>query len=222
LVPLVWPGEASALSALAGMPRMIELGAWDGGLFRELRERFPESVLCLRREIERPEELLQRHASGVSVFHLTANYHGRSREGRFMLDLVREAHRIFIEARCRDEVTLIGSGGIIAAEHIAKAIACGLDVVALDTSLLAALEVDFAGECLDRETSRFRLPKSMSAEWGVQRILNLLASWRDQLLEVLGAMGLREVRRLRGEIGRAIFQQEIEAEAFSGIEGYGN
>jgi glutamate synthase domain-containing protein 2 len=61
----------------------------------------------------------------------------------------------------------------------------------------------------------------LKVDWGVRRITNLLASWRDQLLEVLGAMGLREVRRLRGEIGRAMFQNDLESEAFSGIQGYG-
>jgi len=54
----------------------------------------------------------------------------------------------------------------------------------------------------------------------VQRVKNLLGSWRDQLLEVLGAMGLREVRRLRGEMGRAMFQRDLEEEAFAEIEGY--
>lgn len=33
-------------------------------------------------------------------------------------------------------------------------------------------------------------------------------------------MGLREVRRLRGEMGRAMFQKDLEREAFTGIEGY--
>jgi hypothetical protein len=47
-----------------------------------------------------------------------------------------------------------------------------------------------------------------------------VAAWRDQLLEVLGAMGLREVRRLRGEVGRAMIQSEVEREAFAGIPGY--
>jgi glutamate synthase domain-containing protein 2 len=54
----------------------------------------------------------------------------------------------------------------------------------------------------------------------VQRLLNLFASWRDQMLEILGAMGLREVRRLRGEIGRAMFQRELAREAFADIAGY--
>jgi hypothetical protein len=33
-------------------------------------------------------------------------------------------------------------------------------------------------------------------------------------------MGLREVRRLRGEIGRALFMVQLEQEAFGEIEGY--
>jgi hypothetical protein len=47
------------------------------------------------------------------------------------------------------------------------------------------------------------------------------ASWRDQMLEILGAMGIREVRRLRGETGRAMFMKELEVETFAGVEGYG-
>ncbi len=50
--------------------------------------------------------------------------------------------------------------------------------------------------------------------------MNLIASWRDQLLEISGAMGLREVRRMRGEMGRAMFMVDLERESFAGIEGY--
>ena len=58
------------------------------------------------------------------------------------------------------------------------------------------------------------------ADIGEQRLKNLAASWQDQLLEILGAMGLREVRRLRGETGRCMFQKELEREVF-GAEGSG-
>jgi glutamate synthase domain-containing protein 2 len=152
---------------------------------------------------------------------MVANYHGLGSDGRFVLDLIREAHKSFVDAGCRDAVTLLGTGGIIAAEHVPKAIICGLDAIALDTPLLAALQAQFVGECADREKSPFTLPGRLAVDWGVQRLKNLLVSWRDQLLEVLGAMGLRDVRRLRGEMGRAMFQKELEREAFSGIEGYG-
>ena len=137
-----------------------------------------------------------------------------------MIDLIREAHLTFVEAGKRDEITLIGSGGIVAAEHVPKAIICGLDLVALDTSLLAAMQARFIGECFARGTNQIQLPRELSVGWGVQRIKNMTAAWRDQLLEILGAMGLREVRRLRGEIGRVMFQADLEREAFAEIEGY--
>ncbi len=220
IVPLVGPDFAGLLEGLGFAPSMIELEGWNETLFREVQKRFAESAVCLREDFTSPEELLKRYRSGVRVFHLAADYHGRGPDGRFVLELICEAHGAFVEAGCRDEVTLLGSGGIIAAEHVPKAIICGLDAVALDTSLLAALQARFLGECCDRRTSRFQLPRGLSVNWGTQRIENLLASWRDQLLEVLGAMGLREVRRLRGEIGRAMFQKVLEREAFAGIEGY--
>jgi len=220
IVPLVSHKDDNALEALRFTPHMIELEGWNETLFREILVRFADSAICLRQDSFSKEDLSKYYHSGVRVFHLTANYHGFGRDGRFVLDLIREAHAAFLEAGCRDEVTLLGSGGIIAAEHVPKAIICGLDAVGLDTALLAALQARFLGDCLDRQSSGFQLPRRLSVDWGVQRIENLLASWRDQLLEILGAMGLREVRRLRGEIGRAMFQKNLEREAFAGIKGY--
>ena len=60
----------------------------------------------------------------------------------------------------------------------------------------------------------------MTKDWAEQRLTNLCGSWRDQLLEILGAMGIREVRRLRGEFGRSMIVTHLEDEAFEGIEGY--
>jgi hypothetical protein len=220
IIPRVGGETANALTELGFTPAMIELDTWDEALPGNIQRRFPESRLCLRHGFVSKEELLKHYQAGIRVFHLVANYHGRGRDGEFVLELIRKAHRTFVEAGCRDEVTLLGSAGIIAAEHVPKAIICGLDAVALDTALLAALQAQFLGECLDHERSRFRLPRRLTVNWGIQRVENLLASWRDQLLEVLGAMGLRDVRRLRGEIGRAMFQKDLEREAFAGIEGY--
>ena len=44
----------------------------------------------------------------------------------------------------------------------------------------------------------------------MRRIENLIGAWHQQLIEVLGAMGIREVRRLRGETGRAMFFEDLE------------
>jgi len=220
IVPVFNAGDASALTELRFAPPMIELDGCNKALLKEIQMRFPKSTICLRLDFVSGEELLKHYRAGIRVFHLVANYHGLGRDGRFVLELIRKAHGTFVGAGCRDEVTLLGSGGIIAAEHVPKAIICGLDAIALETALLAALQAQFLGECFDWERSSFRLPRKLTINWGVQRVENLLGSWRDQLLEVLGAMGLRDVRRLRGEIGRAMLQKDLEREAFSGIEGY--
>ena len=222
IVPLVSSEEGDILHSLPFEPKMIEISGWDKELYEKIRSRFPSSQVWLRFSFEEhlPEKLLRYADSGIHIFHLTADYHGRGQNGAFMLDLIRQAHQSFVNVGCRDEVTLLGSGGIVAAEHVPKAIICGLDAVALDTSLLIALEAKMVGECTDRTTSQFRFTKKLDVTRGVQRLKNLLASWRDQMLEVLGAMGLREVRRLRGEIGRALLQKDLEHEVFTGITGY--
>ncbi len=221
VAPQVKPSEMAELANLSFQPALIELLGWDEGFHHALAQRFPSAAVCVRVEAGTPQDLVRMADAGARVFHLVANYHGRWPDGRFMLDVIRDAHRAFVKLDRRDEVTLLGTGGIIAAEHVPKSILCGLDAVALDTPVLVALQAQFQGECADRARSAFVLPASLNPEWGAQRLKNLLGSWRDQSLEMLGAMGLREMRRLRGEIGRAMFQKELEREAFTGIEGYG-
>jgi hypothetical protein len=46
---------------------------------------------------------------------------------------------------------------------------------------------------------------------------NLMGAWHWQLVEVMGAMGMREARRLRGDVGRAMFYEELEKEIFGEI-----
>ncbi len=223
VVPLVNREDYEMLHHLPFEPKMIEMTAWDDTLYTRIRSWFPKSFICLRLDFgdQFRKELLHYYTdSGIRIFHLVANYHGKGLNGELMLELIRQAHLAFVEAGCRDEVTLLGSGGIIAAEHVPKAIICGLDAVGLDTALLVALQARLSGECNERETSQIYLPRKLNIEWGRQRLKNLLSSWRDQMLEVLGAMGLREVRRLRGEVGRAMFEKELEREAFYEVTGY--
>ncbi|HWU41619.1 MAG TPA: glutamate synthase-related protein, partial [Candidatus Acidoferrum sp.] len=205
IVPLVSAADRTALSEIGGQSSMIEIASWDQELFTETRALFPGAVLSLRLESAPGFEhrMLEYFRGGVRTFHLVADYHGWGADGEFVIDLIRRAHQSLVREGYRDSVTLLGSGGIIAAEEVPKAIICGLDAVALDTPLLIALQMRMMGECAARGTSRFSVPE-MSVEWGVQRLMNLMASWRDQLLEVMGAMGLREVQRLRGEMGRAM------------------
>ena len=210
VVPVIAKSTWSWLDRLSWSPCMVMLDGWDRECYDELRRRFPGSIACVR--VPMDTNVLELVQQGVRVFHLSANYHGYTGD-RFVMDLILQAHQRLVEAGVREEVTLIGSGGIFMAEHVPKAIICGLDAVALDVALAVALQARFNGECLDRETAALSFPR-LDTAWGVQRLKNLAASWRDQLLEVLGAMGLREVRRLRGEIGRCMFQKDLEWEAF--------
>jgi glutamate synthase domain-containing protein 2 len=126
---------------------------------------------------------------------------------RFLADALREVHGRLVELGCRDQVALLVGGGIAAAEHVPKAMVCGADAVAVDLALVVAL-----GCALWADVRRPCPVEDMETDpgWGAQRLVNLMAAWRDQLLEVLGAMGMREVRRLRGEWGRTIFQPREE------------
>jgi glutamate synthase domain-containing protein 2 len=155
-------------------------------------------------------------ASGMGMIHLYADEVGCEFDGdapRFVADALREVHHRLVETNLRDRVTLVVSGGIAAAEHVPKAMVCGADAVAVDLALQVALG------CALWADVRFPCPvedKAVDPDWGTQRIVNLMAAWRDQLLEVLGAMGMREVCRLRGELGRAILQSK-EEEAFRSL-----
>lgn len=220
IVPLLQAGDQERLAGLPFTPRLVELDSWDDALHQAVAARWPLIQIGLRMPFERAHELLDYLDQGVHVFHLTADYHGRDQTGRFVFDLIREVHGALVEAGRRGQVTLLGSGGIVAAEHVPKALIAGLDAVALDLPLLVALQARFTGEFSGRDAVALKVPGDIPADWGVQRLKNLTAAWRDQLLEVLGAMGLREVRRLRGEMGRALFMLNLEREAFAGIEGY--
>jgi glutamate synthase domain-containing protein 2 len=97
---------------------------------------------------------------------------------------------------------------------VAKAIVCGADAVLADTALLLSLECRLCKECQDDNPCPIDLA-SLNVKRGAQRLVNLLGAWNNQILEVLGAMGMREVRRLRGEVGRIMFKEDLDKEIFA-------
>jgi ferredoxin len=159
--------------------------------------------------------------SGAEIIHVVADYHGMENgssnaDRRLAKDIIRAVHLKLVEERIRDEVTIIFSGGIAMAEHVPKAMICGADLTAIDLPLLIAL-----GARLYEEPEKILVfPEALekiSVRTIMHRIVNLMGAWHSQLLEVMGAMGIREARRLRGETGRAIFFEEIDNETFGKI-----
>lgn len=192
-------------------------------MIREIKKANPQIVVAIRMPLHRGVEadVLNILEMGGEVIHLLADEKGRevgAHRPLFLKDLIRQIHLRLVREKCRDQIGLIFGGGIALAEHMAKAIICGADGVSLDLPLLLAWECRLCRQCLQGKSCPVEIEKT-EVEWTRQRIINLMAAWHGQILEVLGAMGLRDVRRLRGESGRAIFLEEIEAETFGQIFG---
>jgi glutamate synthase domain-containing protein 2 len=189
----------------------IEEEAWALERWRAARERWPNAMVALRHALgpDSPSEVERLLRQGVRIFHFYADDEGRDRAGRPLPDSLRAVHTHLVQRRWRDSLSFLVSGAIAAAEHIPKVIACGADAVVLDWIPIVAWGCSLWA---DRGTCPVE-NREIDAAWGAQRLINLMAAWRDQLLEALGAMGMREVRRLRGEVGRVIFE-ETEAKAF--------
>jgi glutamate synthase domain-containing protein 2/Na+-translocating ferredoxin:NAD+ oxidoreductase RNF subunit RnfB len=168
-----------------------------------------------------PERAVKLSADCAEILHFQADYRGHGfgkRSEEFVTKLIKEIHFELLKNSIRDQVTVLISGGIAMAEHVAKIIACGADGVGVDTALLVALGCRLCPDCAQRNICPVGIDH-IPIHWGAQRIVNLFGSWHSQLIEVLGAMGLREVRRLRGELGRTMFFEDLECENFAPVFG---
>jgi glutamate synthase domain-containing protein 2 len=157
----------------------------------------------------------------VDTLHFYGTEEGReigAAQPRYMKDLIREIHLKLVEKKCRHSINLIFSGGMALAEHMAKAIICGADAISIDIPLLIALECRMCYRCKKGQSCPVDLG-AIELKWGVQRLVNLVGSWHSQLLEVMGACGIREVRRLRGEIGRSMWYEDLERDNFGPLFG---
>ena len=199
---------------------------------KEIKEVNPEIVVSIRVEltaagVERAINLAE--LEEVEVIHVVADANGNeigstnslqvgTQKPRFIKDMIRQIHMTLIEKGIRDEITLMVGGGVALPEHLAKAIICGADLVTINLPLLIALECHLCASCKPGMPCPAKL-ENVDFDYGVGRMTNLIAAWHDQLVEVMGAMGMREVRRLRGDVGRAMFFENLEEETFGKLFG---
>jgi len=191
---------------------------------KELKNINPGIVIAIRIDLdakgpERAIELAQK--KNVEVLHLVADINGDQtgvKTPRFVKDMVRQVHNSLVGSGIRNEITLMAGGGIALAEHVAKQLLCGADLVTINLPLLIALECHLCATCRPGDTCPARIDE-IDSKYGVGRMVNLIAAWHDQLIEMMGAMGIREVRRLRGEVGRALFFDELEEATFGKLFG---
>ena len=191
---------------------------------KAIKKIHPEIVVAIRVEltdagIGRAIELAG--LTEIEVIHIVADANGNelaAQKPRFIKDMTRQIHTTLIDKGIRDEITLMAGGGIALPEHLAKAIICGADLVTINLPLMVALECHLCDSCEAGMTCPAKLEK-IDFNYGVGRMTNLIAAWHDQLIELMGAMGMREVRRLRGEVGRAMFFENLEEETFGRLYG---
>jgi ferredoxin len=190
------------------------------GLMEKIKK-FNQALTIIRvPAVNGVEDIVARLAhSGAEIIHIVADYRGQylngsvGTEGHLLKDIIRAVHLRMVEEGIRDEITLIASGGIAMAEHVPKAMLCGADLTAIDIPLMVAIGV----RVYEEPEKLLIFPEGLdkiSVPVLTQRIINLMGAWHSQILEVMGAMGIREARRLRGESGRAIFFEEIDKETF--------
>ena len=194
---------------------------------QQLKDRDPKRVVSIRLPMNSEARTIAADLAraGAEVIHLFADYRGNEFvEGdapRFVKDALRDIHTHLVNASVRDQVTLIVSGGIALAEHLPKAIICGADGAAIDLPLLIALECRVCKRCVAGKSCPVKL-QNLDPEYGSRRVVNLMCSWWSQLIELMGAMGIRDVRRVRGEAGRAMFFEDLERDTFGAIFGARN
>jgi ferredoxin len=191
------------------------------------REKPGDAMVIVRLPLTRgiEERALEQAKAGVFVLHLAGSMKGTylDDDARTLKEGIRSVHRRLVEANLRDRVTVLASGGLAMPEQVAKAMICGADAVYVDFPLLIALECRMCRRC----TRGLPCPVSIGEarrEWVALRTVNLLGAWHNQLLEVMGAMGIRDARRIRGEVGRAMFFEDLDENTFGGLgelkEGY--
>lgn len=210
--------------SLVQKSRMVEL-AYEPGIeshFDNLRLSKPGLVIAVGMPLDAnaAANTLAMAQSDVDTIHFYGTDDGREAgaDRRYLKDMIREIHLKLVENRLRPKVNLVFSGGIALAEHVAKSLLCGADAVATDIPLLVALECRLCYRCKEGKSCPVEL-EAVEAGWGSQRIVNLMAAWHSQLIEVMGACGIREARRMRGEVGRSMWFEDLERDSFGPIFG---
>jgi len=225
LIPCIPGGTVDKHGELIKKSRMVEL-AYEPGIekeFERVRGLNPDMIISVGIPLnaQAADRAVTLTRADVDTLHFYADDHGNERDTdnpRFLKEMIREIHLKLVDQLIRQKVKLVFTGGIAMAEHMAKAIICGADGITVDIPLLIALECRVCYQCVKG------LPCPVGLEdfdpfWGSQRIANLIAAWRNQLIEVMGAMGIREVRRLCGEVGRSMWFEDLERESFAPLFG---
>ncbi|MBQ6544380.1 MAG: 4Fe-4S binding protein [Lachnospiraceae bacterium] len=114
-----------------------------------------------------------------------------------------------VDQRLRDEgirnnVSLVAGGSIRSAADVIKAVALGADACYIATAALLALGCHLCRTCQSGKcnwgiaTQRPDLVKRLNPDIGSMRLVNLMHAWRNEIMELMGGMGINSIEALRG------------------------
>lgn len=220
LMPRINSNEINQFDELIRTSRIVEINVVDTRIDEyvgTVRAKNPSALVSLRfpydeKFCERTEIFTK---TGADILHIYVDDEVVEQEPHSIVNAIRSVHSHLVDKRARDEVTLISSGGIAEAAHVPKSIILGSDAVSVGLAYQIALGCKGCYGNAHTENCPMEV-EDEDIEVAAQRIINLVGSWRDQILDILGGMGLREIRRQRGEIGRTIFYDELEEKIFGG------
>jgi len=225
LIPCLSAMNLEQYSSLVQKSRMIEIAYAPGikNKIAELRSAKADLFIAIGVPLNKNSLRIALELSDydIDVIHCYGSEQGREMcfdKPRYLKDLIREIHLALVDAGRRQKLNLVFSGGIALAEHMAKAIICGADAVTIDVALLVALECRLCYRCKKEKPCPVEIG-NVELQWASQRVINLLGAWYNQLLEVMGACGIREARRMRGETGRSMWFEDMERDSFSPLFG---
>src|SRR3989449_1729505 len=151
--------------------------------------------------------------AGANIIHIDGGYGGTGAAPEIAKKniampieyAIPKVHRYLVSEGVRDEIVLMASGGIRAADAIAKAIALGADGCVVATAEAVAVGCTHCGNCergrgcqVGITTTDPELSRLITPEWGEQRIVNLFNAWTTRLRSLLAELGLKSIRELRG------------------------
>jgi NAD-dependent dihydropyrimidine dehydrogenase PreA subunit len=222
LIPRIAPNRIDTFEGLVKRSRIIEVEAENGDLedhLNKIKTINPAALVSfhLRYNEDTPERADKIARIGGDILHFYVEDEVVERNPDSIKNAIWSIHSHLSDRCNRDKITLISSGGIAEAAHLPKSIILGANAVAVGI----AYQIALGCRVCHGNTHSQNCPISVEdedVEPAAQRITNLIGSWRDQLLEVLGGMGLREVKRQTGEVGRAMFYEDLEARVFGDKE----
>ena len=157
--------------------------------------------------------------AGAHIIHLDGSYGGTGAapdiaKKNIAMPIeyaIPRVHKFLVAEGIRDEVVLIASGGIRTAHDVLKSIALGADGAVIGTAELVALGCIRCGGCESGRgcargiaTTDPELMLQVDIDWGTQRLINLFAAWREQIVGRSPAVRHEEHRRAAGSHGLSL------------------